>query len=63
MTERQKKYLSDVIYSIELIEQLVSEVSSFSEYENDAKTKSAVERHLGSYYLVGRGAISATVQN
>jgi hypothetical protein len=41
-----KKYLSDIEYSIILIEKFIMEYN-FSQYLNDLKTKSAVERHLG----------------
>jgi uncharacterized protein with HEPN domain len=47
MTEREKKFLSDVLNSIELIETFSKDTKSFSEYQNDLKTKGAVERHLG----------------
>ncbi len=47
MTEKEKKFLSDVIYSIELIERFTKDTKSFSDYQNDLKTKGAVERHLG----------------
>jgi len=46
MTEREKKYLSDISNSIGLIEDFISEIHSFSDYCKDSKTKSAVERHL-----------------
>ena len=47
MTEKEKKYLSDISYSIELIEGFTKDIKSFSEYRKDFKTKAAVERHLG----------------
>ena len=47
MTERGKKYLSDVLMAIELIESFISNLNSFEEYESDLKTQSAVERQLG----------------
>jgi uncharacterized protein with HEPN domain len=47
MTHQHKKYLDDILYSIELIEEFVSDINSFSEYSNDKKTCSAVERQLG----------------
>ncbi len=47
MTEKEKKYLSDIINSIELIENFTKDLKSFTEYEKDLKTKGAVERHLG----------------
>ncbi len=47
MTERAKKYLSDVLIAIELIEAFIEDVPSFNAYETDFKTQSAVERQLG----------------
>ena len=41
-----KKYLSDIKYSIILIEKFIIEYN-FLQYQNDLKTKSAVERQLG----------------
>ena len=47
MTEKEKKFLSDITYSIELIENFTNGINSFGEYAKDLKTKGAVERHLG----------------
>lgn len=47
MTDKGKKYLSDISNSITLIESFTAPISSFQEYKKDLKTKSAVERHLG----------------
>ncbi len=47
MTEKEKKFLSDIINSIDLIENFTKDLKSFAEYEKDPKTKGAVERHLG----------------
>lgn len=47
MTGKSQKYLSDIIHSIELIEDFTKSIKTFSQYENDLKTQSAVERHLG----------------
>jgi uncharacterized protein with HEPN domain len=47
MTEKEKKFMSDIINSIELIENFTQDLKSFTEYETDLKTKGAVERHLG----------------
>ena len=47
MTEKERKFLSDITNSIELIENFTSEIKSFGEYSKDLKTKGAVERHLG----------------
>ena len=47
MTEKSQKYLSDILHSIGLIEEFTKSIKTFSQYENDLKTQSAVERHLG----------------
>ncbi len=47
MIEKGLKYLDDIIRAIELIEDFTRNISSFSEYVNDLKTQSAVERQLG----------------
>ena len=36
----------DISLSISLVEEFVIDINSFSEYESDLKTQSAVERHL-----------------
>lgn len=46
MTDRRKKFYSDILISIELIEGFISGIKSFEDYSIDIKTKSAVERHL-----------------
>ncbi len=46
MKPESKKYLSDIDYSIGLIEEFLVDFT-FNEYQNDLKTKSAVERQLG----------------
>jgi uncharacterized protein with HEPN domain len=47
MTEKEKKFLSDITNSIDLIEDFTKGINSFGEYTKDLKTKGAVERHLG----------------
>jgi uncharacterized protein with HEPN domain len=47
MAEKERKFLSDIINSIELIESFTKDLKSFTDYEKDFKTKGAVERHLG----------------
>jgi uncharacterized protein with HEPN domain len=47
MTDQAKKYLSDIIKAIGLIENFIFETESFDSYSKDAKTQSAVERQLG----------------
>jgi uncharacterized protein with HEPN domain len=46
MTEKEKKFLSDILTAIELIETFVASTTSFSDYTKDLKTKSATERQL-----------------
>ncbi len=46
MTERGKKYLSDIQIAIELIESFIKDTASFEAYAADLKTQSAVERQL-----------------
>jgi len=43
MTERAKKYLFDILLSIEAIEEFLTGFD-FIKYKDDLKTKSAVER-------------------
>lgn len=47
MTEKERKFLSDISNSIELIENFTKDLKSFDEYQKDLKTKGAVERHFG----------------
>ena len=44
--ERSKKYLSDILIAIDLIENFMAEITSFDHYQKDLKTQSAVERQL-----------------
>ena len=46
MTDQSKKYLSDIVRAIELIEQFTVSTPSFQEYLLDIKTQSAIERQL-----------------
>lgn len=46
MMERGLKFLSDIVSAIELIEEFTSTTPSFSEYEKDLKTRSAVQRQF-----------------
>lgn len=46
MTEKSKKYLSDVLIAIDLIEKFTDDISDFIVYQKDLKTQSAVERQL-----------------
>ena len=47
MIDEAKKYLSDIVRAIDLIEIFIKGVDDFNEYVDDLKTKSAVERQLG----------------
>ncbi len=47
MTERGRKYLSDILRSIDLIDSFLTGVDSFEKYQLDFKTQSAIERQLG----------------
>jgi len=47
MTEQGKKYLSDILRAIELIEQFTITTRNYNDYLMDLKTQSAVERQLG----------------
>ena len=46
MTDKAKKYLSDLLFAIELVEAFTEDIHSFFDYEADVKTRSAVERQL-----------------
>lgn len=47
MTERGKKYLSDILRLIGLIDSFLAGIDSFEKYQSDFKTQSAIERQLG----------------
>lgn len=44
MTEAGRKYLSDILVAIDLIEKFVQDTPDFITYEADPKTQSATER-------------------
>jgi len=46
MTEAGKKYLSNILIAIDLIEKFVQDTPDFNAYDADLKTQSAVERQL-----------------
>jgi uncharacterized protein with HEPN domain len=54
MTDQGKKYLTDIIHAIDLIESFTSGISSYDEYTADLKTQSAVERQPG---IIGEAII------
>jgi uncharacterized protein with HEPN domain len=53
MTEQGKKYLSDMLQAIILIESFTVGIKDFDIYLSDLKTQSAVERQLG---IIGEAA-------
>ncbi len=54
MTDEDKKYLSDILQAISLIEQFTITTPGFNDYLSDLKTQSAVERQLG---IIGEAVI------
>jgi uncharacterized protein with HEPN domain len=46
MTEKSKKYLSDILIAADLIDKFTVDCESFDTYQSDLKTQSAVERQL-----------------
>jgi uncharacterized protein with HEPN domain len=44
--EKSKKYLSDILMAIDLIEKFTVDTTDFNIHQNDLKTQSAVERQL-----------------
>ena len=46
MTEQGKKYLSDILSAIELVNQFSASTVTYSDYLTDLKTQSAIERQL-----------------
>ncbi len=53
MTVQSKKYLDDILFAIESIEEFVEDINSFIDYKKDKKTRSAVERQIG---IIGEAA-------
>jgi uncharacterized protein with HEPN domain len=47
MKDQDKKYLSDILQAIQLIESFTSDIKDYNNYVADLKTQSAVERQLG----------------
>ena len=47
MTDKEKKYLSDMLNSISHIQSFTKGVTSFDQYKRNFLVKGAVERHLG----------------
>ena len=53
MNEKAKKYLSDIISAIDLINDFMTEIDDFNQYDTDLKTQCAIERQLG---IIGEAA-------
>jgi uncharacterized protein with HEPN domain len=47
MTDQGRKFLSDILRAIELIDSFTSDIKDYNNYVSDLKTQSAVERQLG----------------
>ena len=60
MKEKVKKYLSDILLAIELIQDFTTALKGFTNYREDLKTKSAVERQLG---IIGEAVNQAIKEN
>lgn len=59
MNVQTKKYLFDILYSINLISDFIQGMN-FLEYEKDLKTKNAVEHQLG---IIGKAVNKFSKQN
>jgi len=59
MTELAKKYLFDILFAIDAINEFLIDID-FRNYQNDLKTKSAVERQLG---IIGEAVNKFTKEN
>ncbi|HRK55060.1 MAG TPA: DUF86 domain-containing protein [Cyclobacteriaceae bacterium] len=46
MTDKERKYLSDILTSINHILSFTSDLNSFTQYKKNFMLKGAVERHL-----------------
>ncbi len=46
MMDKSKKYLSDILIAINLVENFTDTIKDFNQYNDDLKTQSAVERQL-----------------
>jgi len=44
--DKSKKYLTDILMAIDLIEKFTVDITDFNAYQDDLKTQSAVERQL-----------------
>lgn len=47
MTDKERKYLSDILNSVDHILSFTSDLKSFEQYKRNFLIKGAVERHLG----------------
>lgn len=67
MTEKGKKYLSDILMAIDLIENFIADTPDFDLYQKDLKTQSAVERELviigEALNILKQSELSLSIQN
>lgn len=54
MTDKEKKYLSDILNSISHIEEFTHGIISFEDFTNNFLIKSAVERH---FTIIGEAVV------
>jgi len=47
MTDKERKYLSDILTSIDHIHAFTNDLTSYHQYKKNFLVKGAVERHLG----------------
>ncbi|WP_339788198.1 HepT-like ribonuclease domain-containing protein [uncultured Imperialibacter sp.] len=59
MTDKERKYLSDILSSIRLVYSFTENINSFDEYSTSYMVKSAVERQLG---IIGE-AVNLFIKN
>lgn len=59
MTDKERKYLSDILSSIRLVLSFTENINSFDEYSTSYMVKSAVERQLG---IIGE-AVNLFIKN
>ena len=46
MTDKGRKYLSDILMAVSLFNEFTADIKDFNDYVSDKKTQSAVERQL-----------------
>jgi uncharacterized protein with HEPN domain len=59
MTDKGKKYLSDVLRSIDFIRSFTEGLESFDDYQENFLVKAAVERHLS---IIGEAKVARRLE-